>query len=80
MKTERQKDFIILSVKDNGNGIDSSQHDAIFSKYYRVENAIEGSGVGLYLVKEIVKNAGGKILLESQLGKGSEFKVYLKAE
>ena len=79
IKTTRDKDYIIISVKDNGIGIDASKHETIFSKYFRMENAIEGSGVGLYLVKEIVKNSEGKILLKSQPGKGSEFKVYLKA-
>jgi len=78
--TTRDKDFIIISVKDNGIGIGRDNLDAIFSKYYRLENAIEGSGIGLYLVKEIVVNSGGKISVESQLGKGTEFKVYLKAE
>ncbi len=77
--TQQEKDFIVISVKDNGIGIDASKQEAIFSKYFRVENAIEGSGIGLYLVKEIVNNAGGKIVLESHPGKGSEFKVYLKA-
>ena len=78
IKTECENDFIIVSVKDNGIGIEPHKYDAIFSKYFRVENEIEGSGIGLYLVKEIVNNSGGKILLESQVGKGSEFKVYLK--
>ncbi len=78
--TNREDDYIIISVKDNGVGIDESKFEAIFSKYYRVENAIEGSGIGLYLVKEIVSNAGGKVLLESQLGEGTEFKIYLKIE
>jgi len=41
---------------------------------------MEGSGIGLDLVKELVTNAGGKVLLESQTGVGSEFKVFLKAE
>lgn len=76
--TNKENDFIIISVKDNGMGIDESKFEAIFSKYYRLENAIEGSGIGLYLVKEIVHNAGGKILVESQLDKGTQFKVYLK--
>ena len=80
VKTYRDSNFIVISVKDNGIGIEGSKLDAVFSKYYRLENAIEGSGIGLYLVKEIVSNSGGKILLESQLGKGTEFKVYLKAE
>ncbi len=76
--TNKENDFIIISVKDNGMGIDESKFEAIFSKYYRLENSIEGSGIGLYLVKEIVHNAGGKILVESQLDKGTQFKVYLK--
>ena len=80
IKTSKDKDFIVISVKDNGIGINAGNFEAIFSKYYRLENAIEGSGIGLYLVKEIVSSSGGKILLESQLDKGSEFKVYLKAE
>lgn len=78
IKTRRENDFIVISVKDNGIGIDFHKQEAIFSKYFRIENQIEGSGIGLYLVKEIVTNAGGKILLESQAGKGSEFNVYLK--
>jgi two-component system phosphate regulon sensor histidine kinase PhoR len=79
IKTEREEDFIVISVKDNGIGIDSHKQEAIFSKYFRLQNNVEGSGIGLYLVKEIVTNAGGKILLESHPGKGSEFKVYLKS-
>ncbi len=80
ISTNRDNEHIVISVKDNGRGIDESKFEAIFKKYYRLENAIEGSGIGLYLVKEIVHNAGGKVLLESVLDKGSEFKVYLKAE
>ena len=76
--TKKDKDYIVISVKDNGVGIDKSKFEAIFSKYYRLENDIEGTGIGLYLVKEIVNQAGGKISVESQLGKGSEFKIYLK--
>ena len=78
--TNREDDFMVISVKDNGMGIDESKYEAIFSKYYRIENAIEGSGIGLYLVKEIVTNAGGKVLLKSQLDKGTEFLVYLRID
>lgn len=80
IKTELENGFMIISIKDNGIGIDEAKQETIFYKYYRVENAIEGSGVGLYLVNEIVNNAGGKIVLKSEPGKGSEFKVFLKAE
>lgn len=78
--TNKENNYIVIAVKDNGMGIEESKFEAIFSKYYRLENGIEGSGIGLYLVKEIVTNAGGKVLLKSQLGKGTEFQVYLKIE
>jgi len=77
IKTERQDDFIIITVKDNGIGIAPDDQEAIFNKYQRVDRSIEGSGIGLYLVKEIVTAAGGKITLKSELGKGAEFQVYL---
>ena len=76
--TKKQKDFMIISVKDNGRGIMKKNIDSIFSKYYRLENSIEGSGIGLYLVKEIVNNSGGKILVKSKVGVGTEFQVFLK--
>lgn len=80
VKTVKEKEFVIISIKDNGRGIDPSKFDAIFSKYYRLENAIEGSGIGLYLVKEIVRGADGNVEVESEVGKGTEFKIYLKGE
>ncbi len=76
--TSKEDDFVVISVKDNGIGIDESKFDAIFSKYYRLENDIEGSGIGLYLVKEIVTHAGGKVMVKSEKNKGTEFLVYLK--
>ncbi len=78
VSTEKQKGFIVISVKDNGLGIESENKEKIFSKYYRVEDSVEGTGVGLFLVKEIVSQAGGRIEVESEPGKGSEFRVYLK--
>lgn len=70
--------FIILSVKDNGIGIAPSKQKDIFSKYFRVEDSIEGSGIGLHLVKTLVSKAGGKVEIESKLGEGTEFKIYIK--
>lgn len=72
--------FVILSVKDNGIGVDPSKQKDIFSKYFRVEDSIEGSGIGLHLVKTLVSKAGGKIEIDSKLGKGTEFKIYIKQE
>ena len=77
ISTNKENKYVVITVKDNGIGIDKTKHKEVFSKYSRVGNTVEGSGIGLYLVNEIVTNSGGKILLDSQLGKGSEFKVYL---
>lgn len=76
--TNKVKNFVVISVKDNGIGIEKNKQDDIFKKYRRIETGIEGSGIGLYLVKEIVNGSKGKIMLKSKLGKGSEFKIFLK--
>jgi len=78
IKTLREGEYVIISIMDNGIGIDPAKHEAIFSKYYRLDNSLEGSGIGLYLVNELVINSGGKILLESQPDKGTEIKIFLK--
>jgi len=80
IKTERDDNYFILSITDNGVGIEENKQDQIFSKYFRLENNIPGSGIGLYLVNEIVKNTGGKITVESQKGIGSTFKVFLQVD
>ena len=66
--TSKEQSYTLISVKDNGIGMSPETLNAIFSKYFRVENKIEGSGIGLYLVSEIVKNTGGRIIAESKLG------------
>ncbi|MCO5946750.1 sensor histidine kinase [Mucilaginibacter flavidus] len=80
ISTRKEKKYIVISVKDNGIGIEESKYKEVFSKYSRIENTVEGTGIGLYLVNEIVTNSGGKILLKSELGKGSEFQVYLTVQ
>ena len=77
ISTYKQNEFVVISVKDNGIGIEESKIGGIFSKYYRLENNIEGSGIGLYLVKEIVNNSGGKVLVKSCVGEGTKFEIYL---
>jgi two-component system phosphate regulon sensor histidine kinase PhoR len=67
----------VITVKDNGLGIPKDKLGLIFTPFTRYEKEVEGTGIGLYLVKKIVENAGGKITVTSEAGKGSEFKVYL---
>lgn len=60
-------------VKDNGIGIANANHKKIFKKYHRIRNKkeIEGSGIGLSIVNEIIEKLHGKIWVESDLGKGT---------
>lgn len=80
ISTRQEDHYMLIAVKDNGIGIDPKKQDAIFSKFFRIEKSVEGSGIGLHLVKTLVKNSGGKVEIESQLGQGSEFKIYLKSK
>lgn len=77
IRTIEEKGFMVIAVSDNGIGIPNASLGKIFQKYERVPGSVEGSGVGLYLVKEIVSASGGRITVESELGEGSIFKVYL---
>lgn len=78
IKTKKVKGYVIFSIKDNSLGIAKEKQELIFSEFTRVEKNVEGTGIGLYLLKKIVDNEGGKIVVDSKVGKGSEFKVYLK--
>jgi PAS domain S-box-containing protein len=60
----------VFFVKDNGMGIDPSQHDKIFELFYKVDKKSEGSGAGLAIIKRIIEVHGGRIWIESELGKG----------
>jgi signal transduction histidine kinase/class 3 adenylate cyclase len=74
-------DGIELEVGDNGIGIPRDQLDRIFDRFTQVEGSAtrryEGTGIGLALVKEIVASHGGMIRVESELGRGSTFTVWL---
>lgn len=80
VRTVKEGDFMVISVADNGAGIAEQDLGSIFSKYHRPTEAVKGSGVGLYLVNEIANNAGGKIFVDSELGEGSVFTIFLKLE
>src|SRR5690554_3455403 len=70
--------YIVLRVRGNGLGIKEKDHDKLFSMYCRLNADIPGTGVGLALVKRLVKNAGGKIELQSTVGEDSTFTVFLQ--
>ncbi|WP_231570071.1 PAS domain-containing sensor histidine kinase [Sporocytophaga myxococcoides] len=66
-----------IICQDNGLGIKAENIDKIFNMFKRFHDHVEGSGVGLYIVKRIIENAGGRIDVESVEGEGSIFKVIL---
>ena len=67
----------ILNISDNGIGIDQEQIDSIFQMFYRASERSSGSGLGLYIVNEVVQRLGGNIEVESVLGEGTRFKIEL---
>lgn len=78
---EESNEYIIINVEDEGIGILKEYHDKIFDKFFQVDKTStrinEGSGIGLSIVKSIVDIHNGYIKVDSQLGIGSKFSIYL---
>ncbi|TPE42827.1 PAS domain-containing sensor histidine kinase [Pontibacter mangrovi] len=68
--------YHVLSVSDNGLGVDLTQQSKLFGMFKRLHMHVEGSGIGLYMVKKILDNAGGKIEVSSTVGEGTTFSVF----
>lgn len=67
-----------LQVTDNGLGLEPEETAKLFHMFKRLHNHVEGSGVGLYMIKRIVENHGGKIEVESLKDVGTTFRVCLE--
>ena len=68
----------IITVADNGLGIAEKNRKQLFTMFKRFHDHVEGTGIGLYMIKKIVDNAGGQIEVNTIEGEGSTFTVYLK--
>jgi signal transduction histidine kinase len=71
----------LIEVQDTGYGIPAEAQAKLFQRFYRVmipgaEN-VEGTGLGLSLVKAVVEQHGGRVAAESEQGKGSTFRIWL---
>lgn len=71
--------FVCIEVADSGVGIAEEEHAKIFGRFYRSMSVSDeqGVGIGLYLAREIVRQESGYIKLESEVGKGTIFSLYL---
>ena len=78
IESESQPEYHVLTVQDNGLGMETGRLDQLFTMFKRFHDHVEGTGIGLYMVKKMVENAAGKIEVDSQLNKGSTFRVYFR--
>jgi signal transduction histidine kinase len=76
---DRQAGEVVISVRDRGVGIPPEEQPRIFERYYRARTKapVEGLGLGLYITRLIVEAHGGRIWVESEVGKGSTFSFCL---
>lgn len=66
---------VIITIKDNGIGIGEEHQSKIFTMFYRATEQSQGSGLGLYIVKEMVEKMHGQITIESEVKKGTTFRI-----
>lgn len=78
IKTYKENGSIVLLVEDNGMGVSKNQQHKLFAMFKRLHTHVEGTGIGLYIIKRIIENRGGWIEVESTLNEGTVFKVYFK--
>ncbi len=77
LSVEQQTPYLLFTIRDRGRGIPQQQLEIIFERFKQIDSSDardkEGAGLGLAISKEIVEQHGGKIWVESTLGKGSNF-------
>jgi PAS domain S-box-containing protein len=80
-KVESTSDAVRISVADQGLGIPAAEHQRVFEKFYRLDTELSraggGTGLGLYITRELVRRMGGTVSVESEPGVGSTFTIEL---
>jgi signal transduction histidine kinase len=81
LSLEETSEGVIVTVKDTGIGIGKEDQNRVFTKFFRAQEAVltepAGTGLGLYMVRNIIESHGGRIWFESKPGKGSNFHFIL---
>lgn len=80
ISTKKEDHNVLISVKDNGQGISTTIRDKIFQPFFTTKPTGQGTGLGLSLAYDIIKAHGGDLWVETEEGKGSEFMVELPVE
>ena len=79
MKLRSDRDDALVEVVDSGEGIPKRELPRIFERFYRVDTArarsTGGTGLGLAIVRHVVERHGGSVQVESELGRGSTFRI-----
>ncbi|MDP4104775.1 MAG: ATP-binding protein, partial [Bacillota bacterium] len=78
-----KNDLVVIEIMDTGMGIPEQEIDKIWDRFYRIEKSrarnTGGTGLGLYIVKQIIDSHGGQIKVKSIENEGSTFSIYLPA-
>ncbi|MFA6494769.1 MAG: ATP-binding protein [Candidatus Paceibacterota bacterium] len=81
---EDDRPFIKITIQDTGIGIPKDQTEKLFTKFFRGDNAMKvapnGTGLGLYITKNIIVRHGGSIVVESELNRGTTFSIELPTD
>lgn len=77
--TEERR-FVCISIRDSGCGIDREDVDRIFEPFFTTKECGKGTGLGLFIARDIIKAHGGDITVESVKGEGTTFTIHLPAE
>lgn len=81
LTADKEEDSLVITVADSGVGIPENEIQNLFTKFYRTsiarENAVQGTGLGLIIIKAVVEQHGGTINVTSEVGKGTAFKIHL---
>ncbi|MCK4492115.1 MAG: hypothetical protein KAU03_05790, partial [Candidatus Altiarchaeales archaeon] len=82
IKAQREKNNILVKVKDTGIGISKENTNKLFTKFYQIDSSLSrrygGTGLGLAICRRIIEEHGGQIWVESEPGKGSIFQFTLQ--
>ena len=77
IRTPAEDNAVVIEVEDNGVGMDEATRQRLFEPFFTTKDADRGTGLGLSIIYAIVRNHDGEIIVESEEGMGTTFKVML---